>query len=153
MYTKKFKIGASLSKKISIIHALALLFLFDYGKAEASCGAGYEGVLPQGQMHIGAGDCDYEEIMIVVRNQGANSSKAYPYKNECFDIIDKNGKHIGFSCRKDGQSPLAGSRYRLRTFPKKNGVCGRPPLRYYECIHGCNSSTPKIFEDHTVECD
>ena len=77
----------------------------------------------------------------------------YPYKSECINIFDKYGKDIGFSCRKDGRSPLAGTRYRMRTFLKKNGVCDRPPLRYYACVRGCKLDAPNIFEDHTVECD
>jgi hypothetical protein len=95
-----------MSKRIPILRVLALLVLFASAKAEASCGAGYEGTYPQGEIHIGTGDCDYEEIMIVVRPHPEYEPKAYPYRSECLDITNKNGKRIGFSCRKDGQSPL-----------------------------------------------
>lgn len=89
-----------MSKRTPILLALVLLVLFASETARASCGAGYEGKFPQGEIHIGTGDCDYEEIMIVVRRRAENEPKAYPYRSECLDITEKNGKKSVFRAEK-----------------------------------------------------
>lgn len=142
-----------MSGRPSVLRTLIFIATLVCGTAKASCGGGDQGKFAQGEIEIGAGDCGYAEIMIIVRRNGEDQPHVFPFKDECSNIFDQSTKNIGFWCRKNGKSPLAGARYRLRSFPNKNGVCGKPPLEYYACVQGCNSNTPKVFEDRSVECD
>lgn len=132
---------------------LLVFFLFFVPReAFAGCGGGLYGSSKNGGFYIGDGDCEYKGTMIVFTDQMGNI-KLSPFNRECEYTLDKNGVEVGFYCKVNGKSPLAGARYRLRTNPKKKGACDIPPLQYYECTKACSEKIPKIFDIEPVECD
>jgi hypothetical protein len=129
-----------------------MFLFFVFPEAFAGCGGGLYGDSKSGGFYIGDGDCEYQGTMIVFTDQ-MGGKKLYSFNRECEFTIDRNGVGIGFYCKLNGKSPLAGARYRLRTKPKEKGACDIPPLQYYECTKECSEKIPKRFDIEPVECD
>ena len=101
---------------------------------------------------------DYSEgcydgsLIINFTNTPRSSPKAHwksiPFDHECTTSNGEREAAKRFSCRKDGDSPLAGATYQYEE-AKANGHCedGSTPLpdRFYRCIHGCGSNTPTVL--------
>lgn len=84
--------------------------------------------------------------------------KAYPFESECVLKRDKSGEITGFSCHKNGRTPLAGATYRKKQYGSSQLDCGddvyeRPSYRYV-CIAGCEMpSVPKVLDGIDNYCD
>jgi hypothetical protein len=142
---------------------LRFIFVFLLAVASTSsnafCGGGLNGESPSLQIYIGTGDCEYHEEMIIVSSvKTPVGQKSYKFNRECEYVFDKSGLNIGFRCRDNGSSPLAGTYYRARvsstetqTDPCEEGA--KPfPLTYYACTRGCNERVPARFYNKD-QCD
>lgn len=69
-----------------------------------------------------------------------------PFKQEC-PQQKLNGEFIEeFSCRKDGESPLAGAHYKIKRYADQiecDGTVEPVEKAIYVCVAGCTDKTPK----------
>jgi len=105
---------------------------------------------------ISDGGCATKETLISwstkISNDGLpnpDSIRTVPFYKECQMFKDRSG----FSCKANGQSPLAGATYNGVQHGKFKSNCdpdspaaGEGPRYRFVCVKGCKNSVPKYLE-------
>ncbi|MHB1085085.1 MAG: hypothetical protein ACYCZA_09635 [Thiobacillus sp.] len=102
---------------------------------------------------------DVADTIYVQKNaKDSEWKESYVLRDECPSFLSTFEGKKQFSCRKNSQSPLAGTTYRVTT-SKKYQPCNEPPFNdkspgeIYVCIGGCdNPRAPKTFIVSPWEC-
>jgi hypothetical protein len=95
--------------------------------------------------------CYHGELIINSKFfKGDPQGNSVLFDRECHSSkVGKDGEPIQFSCRKDGETPLAGATYRYKSVKAKYRCKdGSIPLpeRSFICIRGCKPTVPRELE-------
>lgn len=104
---------------------------------------------------ISDGQCDHE-FRITYLIKKSNSSKAHSryvsFEDECSYYPKNSLNPAGFSCKKNGVSPLKGSTY-LITHDSPLSECEEVKnWPRYTCVKGCEKLAPKYLKIEPYEC-
>jgi hypothetical protein len=87
-----------------------------------------------------------EYISFLVKNKNGlfAKEKRVPFVSECTHT------KLGFVCRQNGKTPLAGATYKMARFGRSGNTCG--PTDYigekFICVKGCND--PQLDQDQQI---
>lgn len=123
-------------------HADCVDAIFDYADANMRVSMGYAEGCYQGELVL--------SYTLPQQQKTTDGSLGLvgevPFKQECPNQ-KLNGEFIEeFSCRKDGESPLAGAHYKTKRYTDQiecDGALEPVDKAMYVCVAGCTDKTPK----------
>ncbi len=135
----------------------ALAALMTTSPSYSACSDAIVGRTATVVIDISDGGCAYEGVHHItfwqLQPNGEKPPGApvlhFPFEEECF--FTKKG---GFTCKRDGRTPLAGATYKktMNGYDRCDET-GKQRTEQYECIAGCNKpSVPRILSVSPYEC-
>jgi hypothetical protein len=133
---------------LRLAFALVLSMLLLPLTSQAGCSPTMSG--ESSKRSITISDCDHPTMMILISDFSETSDGGVPRDPVPFAAQCKKSA-AGFSCRRHGKTPLAGSRYHY-THDTNPSCQGRRSGTRLTCVAGCAAGIPRYFYIAPWEC-